>query len=205
MNTPNKITLARFIMAFIMIIILVFPYKACGLEITELGNTGFTVIDLIACCIFVLASISDAIDGHLARKNNQVTDFGKFMDPLADKFLVNSSLIILAVQKAELLPVIIVVLMIGRDLAVDGIKLLAASKGKVVAANIFGKLKTVFQMVAIPLIFLNGFPLNYLLKENTYIFTIIIASLALAMSLISGVIYIYQNRDMVKGGTQNDQ
>lgn len=205
MNTPNKITLARFIMAFIMIVILVFPYKACGLEITELGNTGFTVIDLIACCIFVLASISDAIDGHLARKNNQVTDFGKFMDPLADKFLVNSSLIILAVQKAELLPVIIVVLMIGRDLAVDGIKLLAASKGKVVAANIFGKLKTVFQMVAIPLIFLNGFPLNYLLKENTYIFTIIIASLALAMSLISGVIYIYQNREMVKGGTQNDQ
>lgn len=205
MNTPNKITLARFIMAFIMIVILVFPYKACGLEITELGNTGFTVIDLIACCIFVLASISDAIDGHLARKNNQITDFGKFMDPLADKFLVNSSLIILAVQKAELLPVIIVVLMIGRDLAVDGIKLLAASKGKVVAANIFGKLKTVFQMVAIPLIFLNGFPLNYLLKENTYIFTIIIASLALAMSLISGVIYIYQNREMVKGGTQNDQ
>lgn len=205
MNTPNKITLARFIMAFILIGVLVFPYKVCGLEITELGNTGFTTIDLIACAIFILASISDSIDGHFARKNNQITDFGKFMDPLADKFLVNSSLIILAVQKAELLPVIIVVLMIGRDLAVDGIKLLAASKGKVVAANIFGKLKTVFQMIAIPVIFLNGFPLNYLLKENTYVFTIIIASIALAMSLVSGVIYIYQHREMVKGGTQNDQ
>lgn len=198
MNTPNKITITRFILTIILIAIMVFPYNSCNINIPYLGNTGFSVIDLVGCIIFIVASITDFVDGHLARKNNLVTDFGKFMDPLADKFLVNSSLIILAVQKSNLLPVLIVVLMIGRDIAVDGIKLISAKKGRTVAANIYGKLKTVFQMIAIPVIFLNGFPFNYLLKENTYIITIILASLACLMSLISGVIYIYQNRDMIK-------
>lgn len=198
MNTPNKITITRFILTIILITIMVFPYNSCNINIPYLGNTGFNVIDLVGCIIFIVASITDFIDGHLARKNNLVTDFGKFMDPLADKFLVNSSLIILAVQKSNLLPVLIVVLMIGRDIAVDGIKLISAKNGRTVAANIYGKLKTVFQMIAIPVIFLNGFPFNYLLKENTYIITIILASLACLMSLISGVIYIYQNRDMIK-------
>lgn len=198
MNTPNKITITRFILTIILIAIMVFPYNSCNINIPYLGNTGFNVIDLVGCIIFIVASITDFVDGHLARKNNLVTDFGKFMDPLADKFLVNSSLIILAVQKSNLLPVLIVVLMIGRDIAVDGIKLISAKKGRTVAANISGKLKTVFQMIAIPVIFLNGFPFNYLLKENTYIITIILASLACLMSLISGVIYIYQNRDMIK-------
>lgn len=198
MNTPNKITITRFILTIILIAIMVFPYNSYNINIPYLGNTGFNVIDLVGCIIFIVASITDFIDGHLARKKNLVTDFGKFMDPLADKFLVNSSLIILAVQKSNLLPVLIVVLMIGRDIAVDGIKLISAKKGRTVAANIYGKLKTVFQMIAIPVIFLNGFPFNYLLKENTYIITIILASLACLMSLISGVIYIYQNRDMIK-------
>ena len=198
MNTPNKITITRFILTIILIAIMVFPYNSYNINIPYLGNTGFNVIDLVGCIIFIVASITDFIDGHLARKNNLVTDFGQFMDPLADKFLVNSSLIILAVQKSNLLPVLIVVLMIGRDIAVDGIKLISAKKGRTVAANIYGKLKTVFQMIAIPVIFLNGFPFNYLLKENTYIITIILASLACLMSLISGVIYIYQNRDMIK-------
>ena len=198
MNTPNKITITRFILTIILIAIMVFPYNSCNINIPYLGNTGFNVIDLVGCIIFIVASITEFVDGHLARKNNLVTDFGKFMDPLADKFLVNSSLIILAVQKSNLLPVLIVVLMIGRDIAVDGIKLISAKKGRTVAANIYGKLKTVFQMIAIPVIFLNGFPFNYLLKENTYIITIILASLACLMSLISGVIYIYQNRDMIK-------
>lgn len=197
MNTSNKITITRFILTIILIAIMVFPYNSCNINIPYLGNTGFNVIDLVGCIIFIVASITDFVDGHLARKNNLVTDFGKFMDPLADKFLVNSSLIILAVQKSNLLPVLIVVLMIGRDIAVDGIKLISAKKGRTVAANIYGKLKTVFQMIAIPVIFLNGFPFNYLLKENTYIITIILASLACLMSLISGVIYIYQNRDMI--------
>ena len=198
MNTPNKITITRFILTIILIAIMVFPYNSCNINIPYLGNTGFNVIDLVGCIIFIVASITDFVDGHLARKNNLVTDFGKFMDPLADKFLVNSSLIILAVHKSNLLPVLIVVLMIGRDIAVDGIKLISAKKGRTVAANIYGKLKTVFQMIAIPVIFLNGFPFNYLLKENTFIITIILASLACLMSLISGVIYIYQNRDMIK-------
>lgn len=144
MNTPNKITITRFILTIILIAIMVFPYNSCNINIPYLGNTGFNVIDLVGCIIFIVASITDFVDGHLARKNNLVTDFGKFMDPLADKFLVNSSLIILAVQKSNLLPVLIVVLMIGRDIAVDGIKLISAKKGRTVAANIYGKLKQYF-------------------------------------------------------------
>lgn len=200
MNTPNKITLARFILALALIFVMVFPYEACGATVPYLGSTGFTAVDLTGCLIFIVAAVSDSVDGHLARKNGEITDFGKFMDPLADKFLVNSALIILAVQKPACLPVVIVVLMIGRDLAVDGIKLIAASRGRVVAANIFGKLKTVMQMAAIPLIFLNGFPFNYLLGADASIVCIVVISLALAMSLISGVIYIRQNLDMLKGG-----
>ena len=92
MNTPNKITITRFILTIIFIAIMVFPYNSCNINIPYLGNTGFNVIDLVGCIIFIVASITDFIDGHLARKNNLVTDFGKFMDPLADKFLVNSSL-----------------------------------------------------------------------------------------------------------------
>lgn len=185
MNLPNKLTILRMIMIPVFLVVLYIP---------GLGMAG----NIAAAAIFILASITDFLDGKIARKYNLVTNFGKFMDPLADKFLVNSSLIILAVQKSNLLPVLIVVLMIGRDIAVDGIKLISAKKGRTVAANIYGKLKTVFQMIAIPVIFLNGFPFNYLLKENTYIITIILASLACLMSLISGVIYIYQNRDMIK-------
>ena len=91
MNTPNKITITRFILTIILIAIMVFPYNSCNINIPYLGNTGFNVIDLVGCIIFIVASITDFVDGHLARKNNLVTDFGKFMDPLADKFLVNSS------------------------------------------------------------------------------------------------------------------
>ncbi|HBD06291.1 MAG TPA: CDP-diacylglycerol--glycerol-3-phosphate 3-phosphatidyltransferase, partial [Firmicutes bacterium] len=127
-------------------------------------------------------------------------NFGKFMDPLADKFLVNSSLIILAVQQPSNLPVIIVVLMIGRDIAVDGLRLVASNQGEVIAANIFGKLKTVFQMVFIPIIMLRGFPFSLFMGENTYIMCIILMSITCAMSLISGIIYIIRGSKVLKGG-----
>lgn len=199
MNTPNKITISRLFIACIMILFLVIPWWP-SILVSPLGNSGVTPIDIIATSLFIIASATDALDGYIARKNNLITDFGKFFDPLADKFLVNSALIIMAVKNPNFLPVIVVVLMIGRDLAVDGIRLLAANKGEVIAANIFGKLKTVFQMVMIPFVMLKGFPLNYLLKDNTYIFVVVLAVITMMMSLVSGLIYIYRGRNLLKGG-----
>lgn len=181
-----------------MIFFAVFPWANVGASsiLTTLGNTGFTILDLILAILFVVGSATDAIDGKIARKYNLITDFGKFFDPLADKFLVNSALIFLACYGR--IPALIIILMIGRDLAVDGIRFMAASKGEVIAANIFGKLKTVFQMVTIPFVMLNGFPFNYLFKEHTYIFLDVLLSITCAMSLISGFIYLYRERKYIQ-------
>lgn len=198
MNLPNKITISRLIIAVIMIFFAVFPWANVGASsiLTTLGNTGFTILDLILAILFVVGSATDAIDGKIARKYNLITDFGKFFDPLADKFLVNSALIFLACYGR--IPALIIILMIGRDLAVDGIRFMAASKGEVIAANIFGKLKTVFQMIIIPFVMLNGFPFNYLFKEHTYIFLDVLLSITCAMSLISGFIYLYRGRKYIQ-------
>lgn len=198
MNLPNKITISRLIIAVIMIFFAVFPWANVGASsiLTTLGNTGFTILDLILAILFVVGSATDAIDGKISRKYNLITNFGKFFDPLADKFLVNSALIFLACYGR--IPALIIILMIGRDLAVDGIRFMAASKGEVIAANIFGKLKTVFQMVTIPFVMLNGFPFNYLFKEHTYIFLDVLLSITCAMSLISGFIYLYRGRKYIQ-------
>lgn len=198
MNSPNKITISRLIIAVIMIFFAIFPWANVGASsiLTTLGNTGFTILDLILAILFVVGSATDAIDGKIARKYNLITNFGKFFDPLADKFLVNSALIFLACYGR--IPALIIILMIGRDLAVDGIRFMAASKGEVIAANIFGKLKTVFQMVTIPFVMLNGFPFNYLFKEHTYIFLDVLLSITCAMSLISGFIYLYRGRKYIQ-------
>lgn len=198
MNLPNKITISRLIIAVIMIFFAVFPWANVGASsiLTTLGNTGFTILDLILAILFVVGSATDAIDGKIARKYNLITDFGEFFDPLADKFLVNSALIFLACYGR--IPALIIILMIGRDLAVDGIRFMAASKGEVIAANIFGKLKTVFQMITIPFVMLNGFPFNYLFKEHTYIFLDVLLSITCAMSLISGFIYLYRGRKYIQ-------
>lgn len=198
MKLPNKITISRLIIAVIMIFFAVFPWANVGASsiLTTLGNTGFTILDLILAILFVVGSATDAIDGKIARKYNLITDFGKFFDPLADKFLVNSALIFLACYGR--IPALIIILMIGRDLAVDGIRFMAASKGEVIAANIFGKLKTVFQMITIPFVMLNGFPFNYLFKEHTYIFLDVLLSITCAMSLISGFIYLYRGRKYIQ-------
>lgn len=198
MNLTNKITISRLIIAVIMIFFAVFPWANVGASsiLTTLGNTGFTILDLILAILFVVGSATDAIDGKIARKYNLITDFGKFFDPLADKFLVNSALIFLACYGR--IPALIIIMMIGRDLAVDGIRFMAASKGEVIAANIFGKLKTVFQMVTIPFVMLNGFPFNYLFKEHTYIFLDVLLSITCAMSLISGFIYLYRGRKYIQ-------
>ena len=211
MNTPNKITIGRFVMTFLMILIYCLSFIPGSESFTpNLGTTGFSWIDLVSAVIFVLAAVSDSIDGHMARSRNLVTDFGKFMDPLADKFLVDSALVLLTTKATLdgnfLLFPLITVLFIGRDLAVDGLRMVATSKGKVLAANVYGKVKTVLQMIVIPIIFLNGFPFNYFDFQGlgnfqyTYVITNVLAAIALVASLVSGVIYFIQNKDVLKEG-----
>ena len=169
-NIPTKITLAR-IALVVGLLVYLFVCQVLGslgeLPDLVLEDTGIHLTYLIACVVFVVAAATDAVDGYLARKWHQVTDLGKFLDPIADKMLVNSLLVFLCVPSTfasgqMTIPVFCVILMVLRDLVVDTMRFVAACKGEVVAANIFGKLKTVFQMVAIPVCLLNGFPLSYL-------------------------------------------
>ena len=170
------------------------------------------MIFLVVFVFFVIASYTDHLDGKLARKNNQVTDLGKFLDPVADKLLVSSMLIFLcapqvfapyAVEQVSLIPVWCVIIMVARDTVVDALRFIAAQKGVVIAANIFGKLKTVLQMVAISAVLLNDFPFHYLYKDfiatrpDLYPYVSVTACLvylATLTSLVSGIIYVVQNR-----------
>lgn len=146
MNLPNKLTIFRVILVPIMVII---PFLGIQGEICEIPIT-YWIIDLI----FVIASITDKLDGYLARKNNQVTSFGKFLDPLADKILVLAAMLMLV--EFGKLPAWIPTIVLVREFLVSGYRLIAVEKGgKVVAASNWGKLKTVTQMIAIILAFVD--------------------------------------------------
>ena len=145
MNLPNKITIARVVLIPLMVII---PFFHLNNELFW----GITLGNLLCLIVFLLASFTDFLDGHLARKNNMVTNFGKFLDPLADKLLVAAALIMLV--ESGIIPAWIPIIILAREFSVSGIRMLAASEGKVIAASWYGKVKTVSQMVAISLAFL---------------------------------------------------
>ena len=193
MNLPNKITTFRMVCVVIIIFLLLFPWKMCGIEMPVLFN-DITLEYFLSFIIFVVASISDFLDGYIVRKYNLVTTYGKFMDPIADKLLVNSTIIILASQIPSL--VIVAVVMIARDIVVDALRLIAVSRNKVVAANIWGKLKTVTQMVAICFVLLNDFPFSFIPWDVNV--SLILCYVAGVCSLLSMVVYIIQNREVFK-------
>lgn len=213
-NLPTKITIARIVLVFALLIYLgVYAVLSISgqIPLQKLGNTEITVPGLVACIVFVIASATDWLDGYLARKNNQVTTLGKFLDPIADKMLVNSMLIFFCVRWVGIndyvqIPVYCVILMTLRDLIVDTMRFIASSKGVVVAANIFGKLKTVFQMVALPFIMLSDFPFSYFDSAWPMYLrpSVILIYLATAMSLISGIIYVVQNKGVLKEDKSNE-
>lgn len=185
-NLPNKITIFRMIVVIIIIVLAIldtFGLAGKGFDIFNIHHTYISVLILV---LFILGSISDFVDGHLARKYNLVTTFGKFMDPIADKLLVNTILIILTGigQIHWIVPVI----MIGRDIVVDAIRLIVVEQGgKVIAASMLGKLKTITQMIAIILILMlpNIEWITYLI----YVPTIV--------SLISGCDYFIKHKDIL--------
>lgn len=173
MNLANKLTVLRMILVPVFLI--------CAMLNTTTGN-------ILALVIFILASITDKLDGYIARSRNQITNFGKFMDPLADKLLVTCALVIL-VEKG-IIPAWVVVVIISREFVVSGLRTLAASQGVVIAASNWGKFKTVVQMIAITmaLVFLVYSPawLNMLTQVFIY--------LAGVITIISGVDYFVKSK-----------
>ena len=161
MNLPNKLTVLRLILSVVVIILLVFPFYAIGIQFPQYNISGISspveLQYLIAGVIFIIASVTDFLDGYIARKYDLITDTGKMLDAIADKVLVNSVLIILAAHGFinEIIPVIIVL----RDIVVNAIKMEAASKGKVVAAIGSGKIKTASLMVGTVLTFFYNMPI----------------------------------------------
>ena len=211
MNLPTKITVTRIVAIVVMIITLFVLSVIPGWQTIGIGNTGINLVFLIIFVFFVLASFTDYLDGHLARKNNQVTDLGKFLDPVADKLLINSLVIFLIAPSifAPYIPgelhqvgfsVWCAIILVARDIVVDALRFIAASKGKVISANIFGKLKTVLEMVAIGVVLLNGFPFRYFdasWPAGLHIADFLVYLCTLA-SLLSGIIYVIQNRHVFK-------
>ncbi len=194
MNLANKITMSRIFLAFFIIILLVFPFDAAGVELPRLFVNEAIVIDIkyiIAAILFIVASVTDFIDGRIARKRNMVTDFGKMIDAIADKVLVNSTLIILAASGfiSSIIPVVIVV----RDIIVDSVKMLAGNKGKVVAASKMGKLKTIFLMIGIVLTLLYNLPFELI---NLRISDALLV-LACVFAIISAIQYYQMNKKYI--------
>ena len=193
MNTPTKLTFLRIILTIVMIIILIFPFYLVGFNFPqyEVGGIYIRLEYIIAGIVFIVASLTDFLDGYLARKNNQVTDLGKMLDAIADKALVNSALIILAYK--GFIPVAIPVIIIFRDTIVDAIKMQASSKGKVVAAIKSGKIKTASMMVGLVLTFFYNLPFEFWnIRVSDFL-----VYFATIMSIISMIEYFNLNKKLI--------
>lgn len=188
MNLPNKLTVLRMVLVpVVWVLYLCIPDTWMVVN----AQTGLCGRNLIVLAVFVIASLTDMLDGQIARKYNLITSFGKFLDPIADKMLVNTVLILLVYSHAA--SVAAVLLMIARDLIVDGLRFSAASKGEVVSAGFSGKLKTVLQMIAIVLLLLNNWPFALIGLPAAEI----VLWAATAASLYSGWVYFSKLKDYV--------
>ena len=178
MNLPNKLTVLR---------VILIPFFVVSMMIENGANQTFRYV---AAAIFIIASLTDMLDGKIARKYNLVTNFGKFMDPLADKLLVCSALICL-IQLGQL-PAWMVIIIVSREFIISGFRLVAVEQGIVIAASYWGKFKTTFQMIAVVLMILNFEALSAV--------TLICTWAALILTIISLVDYIAKNHKVLTEG-----
>lgn len=177
MNLPNKLTILR--------VILIIPFVLCML-LPGVGTAG----KYGAVAIFIFASLTDMLDGKIARKNNLVTNFGKFMDPLADKLLVSSAMICLTANNK--LAAWIVIVIISREFIISGFRLVASDNGIVIAASYWGKFKTTFQMIMIVMLILD-------FNNDIYrICTTVVTYIALILTIISLIDYLAKNKAVLK-------
>lgn len=179
MNLANKITIIRILMVPIFLFFLLVQFKY---------NVYF------AAFIFILAASTDSLDGYVARKRNEITNFGKFMDPLADKLLVTAALV--GLVEMDKIPSVAAIIIISRELVITGFRVLAASEGVVIAASWWGKIKTITQIVAIVALLINNFPFSYI----DFPFDIITLYISVVITIISGVDYIYKNKTVLNFG-----
>ena len=193
MNTPNKISVFRMILVPVCVLVKCFPYAQFGISLgyVDAMSVRIPVLDLILLGFFVVGSFSDFLDGYLARKNNLVTTFGKFIDPIADKLLTTTLFVMLAVDGR--IPLFVVLIFIWRDTIVDGLRMMAAGKGVVVAAGMLGKCKTVAQMFAVIFILLGNVPFEWIGIPMANI----LLWMAVILSAASGIDYFLQMKDYV--------
>lgn len=193
MNLPNRLTLLRILFIPIIVFVYLFPVEQFNITIGHftIGFVAIPYTNLILLVLFVLASITDFFDGYIARKYNKITSFGKFVDPVADKLLVNTLFIILAFS--GFVPIIAVIIMIWRDIIVDAIRMMVAEKGKVMSAGYLGKVKTVLQMLTIILVLMLNLPFElYHLPVSDFMLWF-----AVAISVMSGINYFLQAKDVI--------
>lgn len=191
MNLPNKLTIFRIVLVPIMVII---PFLGIDRELL-----GIPVEYLIMDFIFIIASITDKLDGYLARKNNQITTFGKFLDPLADKILVLAAMVML-VEMAKL-PAWIPIIVLAREFVVSGYRLVAVEKGgKVIAASVWGKLKTVTQMIAIILAFVDVNSFGRCFSGELSGFALVLNLVVTLMMIIQTIATIFSGYEYLKDG-----
>lgn len=193
MNLPNRITMARIFLSILLLVMLLVPWYSLGVEfpVYQVATITVNLKYIIAGIIFLIASTSDFLDGYLARKNNMVTDFGKVMDAIADKLLVNGLLVILAYDR--IISIVIPVVIISRDIVVDSCKMISGQNGKVVAASIMGKLKTICMMSGLTLTMFYNLPFELVGLPVADILLIA----AVILSVISGAQYFYGVRDIL--------
>ena len=191
MNLSNKLTVMRICIVPIIVIVSLIPIPGELLGIP----TSYWIIDIL----FIIASITDELDGKLARKNNQITTFGKFLDPIADKILVISALIILVGDQR--LPAWIPIIVIFREFVVSGYRLVVVqSDGKVIAANKWGKIKTATQMVAIIMAFLDRYPFGAIFNTQMSVFSFIWNLLVTTLMIVSVIVTIFSGWEYIKDG-----
>jgi len=187
MNLPNKLTIFRVILIVPFILLLLGSHQQWPILVSLFGDAMY-LADYIALAIFIIASLTDLLDGHIARKYNLVTNFGKFMDPLADKLLVCAALIVLI--EMGRIPAWIVVVIISREFIISGFRTVASDNGVVIAASYWGKFKTTFQMIMVCLMIAN--------IEAIAIVTNIVMWIALVLTVVSLVDYLWKNKDVMK-------
>lgn len=193
MNLPNKLTTIRLIFVPLFVVIYLFPFQALGVTIPtfEILSTQLSLLDIVLFFIFIIAAITDFLDGHIARKKNLITTFGKFIDPIADKLIVNTALLLLA--SSNKISIIIPIIMISRDTIVDAIRLVASQQNVVLAASYLGKAKTMTQMIAIGLLLLN----NVVFDALSIPMDQILIWLATVISVASGIEYFIKNSQYI--------
>ena len=175
MNLPNKLSLTRALLIPVMVVLMCFDSRVCM---------------LLAAAVFGAAAYTDYLDGHIARKRGIVTDFGKFIDPVADKLLNLSAMVMLT--RLGLLPHWVVIVILARELCVDGLRMVAVGQGQVIAAGLLGKIKTVSQIVLVLWLLITALPVTGNILSG------LIAAWVVVITLWSGVDYFLKNKDCVK-------